>query len=467
MAEILELLGGAPALARPALFTIHEADGDGTAAYRRIRLAVFVAEQGLFVGDDVDDIDRDPRTIVLVARTPDGDVVGGVRLAPVAYGSGGSAPDIGWWAGSRLAVRAGSRGLGAVGPALVRAACARAEAEGALRFDAIVQEGRQRLFRWLGWTEVGEAVVAGRPHVCMRWPIHRIQQLATVAKADIARVLGDLRPGGAGFVGDDGAPVPGTDVVAACDAIVPSMVERDPYWAGWCAVLANLNDLAAMGAEPVGLLDAVGGRSPSQVSRVLAGLRAASEAYGVPVLGGHTQIGVAPALAVTALGRTTDPVPASGGRPGHTVTVTADLGGGWRPGYTGRQWDSTTTRRPDELAAMIGAVRRARPAAAKDVSMAGMAGTLGMLAEGSGCGAELDVARIPRPVGATMGDWLTCFPGFAVLTADEPGRAPLDAGPAASVECGHLVPGRGVTLVWPDGIRTVAIDGPVTGLGAA
>ena len=99
--------------------------------------------------------------------------------------------------------------------------------------------------------------------------------------------------------------------------------------------------------------------------------------------------------------------------------------------------------------------------------MAGIAGTLGMLAEASGCGAVLDVASVPRPAGASMGDWLTCFPGFGMLTCDAPGVAEPYAGPAASAACGELVPGAGVRLRWPDGAETVVIDGPVTGLGPA
>lgn len=39
--------------------------------------------------------------------------------------------------------------------------------------------------------------------------------------------------------------------------------------------------------------------------------------------------------------------------------------------------------------------------------MAGIAGTLGMLAEASGTGAELDVAP-SQPDAARMGEWLTC-----------------------------------------------------------
>lgn len=369
--------------------------------------------------------------------------------------------------GGRLVVAPGARGRRGIGAALVRAACARAEAEGALRFEAAVQARNEPMFRRLGWTTVRRVIVAGAPHVLMRWPIGRIGAHGAAVKSPLGPLLTGLVPGGHGFVGDDGAPVPGTDVIAACDAIVPSMVERNPEWAGWCSVLVNVNDLAAMGAAPVGLLDALGARDVSHAARVLAGLRRAAEAYGVPVLGGHTQLGVPAALAVTALGRCGRPVPGGGGRPRHAVRLTVDLSGGWRPGYRGRQWDSTTHRSAEELRAMTGAVAAARPAAAKDVSMAGITGTLGMLAEASGCGAVLDIAAVPRPRSAAMGDWLTCFPGYGMLTADEPGRPPLPAGPAVGAVCGELVEGHGVGLRWPDGEITQAVTDTVTGMGTA
>ncbi|GHE07124.1 MSMEG_0567/sll0787 family protein [Klenkia taihuensis] len=448
--------------ARPG-WRLEEADAGAVRAHRRLRQRAFVEEQGLFAGTDLDDTDADPRTVVLVARGPEGAVLGGVRLAPVGA-------DVGWWTGSRLVVAPGT--APGVGPALVAAACARAEQAGALRFDATVQDRYAGLFTRLGWQVVGPAAVAGRPHTAMTWPIGRLAALARATKSPLGGLLAGFHSadgglGGAGFVGDDGAPVPGTDVVAACDAILPSMVERDPGWAGWCGVLVNVNDLSAMGAAPVGLLDAVGARDASFAARVVAGLRAGSQAWGVPVLGGHTQLGVPAALSVTALGRTDRPVPASGGRPGQRVRLTADLGGGWRPGATGRQWDSTTGRTTEELRLMGSVVARSGPAAAKDVSMAGLVGTLGMLAEASGCGAVLDVAAVPRPAGATVGDWFTCFPGSAFLTTDVADRDVAPAGPATTATCGELVPGAGVHLRWPDGSTTPALAGPVTGLGAS
>lgn len=447
------------------------ADGPANAAYRRLRRDSFVAEQGLFAGDDADDLDDDPRTVVLVARGPDGVVHGGVRLAPVG------ARDIGWWTGSRLVVAPGARGGVGIGSALVAEACRAAIDRGVLRFDAAVQQRYRPMFVRLGWQQWGTSTVGGVQHAAMRYPIDRIEALVVASKAVLAQVLdpfgaswGDAPVGslgGDGYVGDDGAPVPGTDVIAACDAILPSMIERDPEWAGWCGVLVNLNDLAAMGASPVGLMNAVAGRDASFVRRVMGGLRSGADAWGVPLLGGHTQVGTAPALAVTALGRTDRPVRGGGGGYGDALNLTVDTAGGWRGGAGRSQWDSSSARTGAELRALGRIVADAAPKAAKDVSMAGVVGTAGMLAEASGLAATIDVDRVPAPDGAAMGDWLTCFPGFGMVTADRPGASRMGGALTESAEIGRLTAGSGVRLRWPDGETTTALPGAATGLGPA
>lgn len=462
----LSILCGTPRTEAPFLIS-PASDAAELAAYRRLRRAEFVAEQGLFAGTDSDDLDDDPRTVVLVATAPDGHVLGGVRLAPAHHC--GMATDIGWWTGSRLVVDRAVRATG-VGPALVRAACAYVESAGVLRFEATVQQRYARLFAHLGWDLLGTRLVAGQEHTWVRWPLHPIQR-AAATKSFLGDTLAPLRtvPGGlgpAGFVGDDGVPVPGGDLIAACDAIVPSMVERDPEWAGWCAVLVNVNDLTAMGAVPVGLLDSVGAPTRQILDRVIAGVARASAAWQVPVLGGHTQLGVPAALSVTALGRSSAPVRAGGGSVGDTVRLTTDITGRWRPGYTGRQWDSTSGRSSTDLAGMASLVARSSPGAAKDVSMAGIAGTLGMMAEACGTGAELDVTSVPRPAEATVGDWLTCFPGYGMLTAGEQMPVELPAG-VVSAECGVLTAEPGVRLRWPDGVVTSVLAPAVTGLGSS
>ena len=410
--------------------------------------------------------DADPHTRVLAALSTDGRVLGGVRLHPARDRS----ERIGWWQGSRLVVTVvGDPQLsrGRIGSALVRAACAHALDAGALRFDAQVQERQLGFFERLGWESVRPVELAGAPHRLMRWPIMRFQELVDATKQPLAALVGSLLADDR-WRGDDGVPVPGGAGVVTClDAITPSMVQHDPEWAGWCGMLVTAHDLAAMGAAPVGALDALAAPNRAHASRVVDGVRAGAEALSLPVLGGHTQLGVPAALSVTGIGHTTDPIPASGGRVGDAVTLTADLAGDWRPGYLGRQWDSSSWRTRDELAQMLSAVARARPHAAKDVSMAGVVGTLGMLAEASGCGAELEIGSIPRPQRAGLGDWLTCFPGLAMVTCDGPGAPLADPGVAVSATCGRLTAAPGVRLRWPDGELTEALAGDVSGLGAA
>jgi putative N-acetyltransferase (TIGR04045 family) len=471
--DVIELLGGPPSKlgSRPApsppRLVVVKADGDDDRrlrAYRELRRRAFVDEQRLFVRSDSDEWDSDPATIFLTGVARDGSVVGGVRLHPARDGGA----ELGWWRGSRLVTASGSDlPRGVIGAALVRAACGRALDAGALRFDAHVQALHAPFFTRLGWEAVRAITIGGSPHLLMRWPIGRIAEHAEATKQPLGELIGHVLPHDR-WRGDDGVPIGGSDVIACTDAITPSMVDRDPGWAGWCGMLVTANDLAAMGATPVGVLDAVGGRDAAHVAHVVAGIRDGAQAFGLPVLGGHTQLGVPGALTVTGLGRAAVPVPGGGGHTGDAVWVCADLDGGGPPGYHGRQWDSTSQRTRAELRPMLDLVRATRPRAAKDASMAGIVGTVAMLAEASGCGAELEIARIPRPANALMADWLTCFPGFGVVLAQAPGAPAPRGGPAVCAGCGHLSTDGGVRLRWPDDEITTAIaTATITGLGPA
>src|SRR5580692_406528 len=110
--------------------------------------------------------------------------------------------------------------------------------------------------------------------------------------------------------GDDGAVVHdgGLSLVVGGEAILPSFVAADPHGAGIAAVTTNVNDLAAMGAWPLGLVDTVTGPEPL-ARQVLEGMRWASGLYRVPVVGGHLTITDGPpALSAFGLGRADQPL---------------------------------------------------------------------------------------------------------------------------------------------------------------
>jgi putative N-acetyltransferase (TIGR04045 family) len=124
--------------------------------HHRIRAEVFVDEQAVFPGDDLDDRDGEPTTIKVVAfwdETP----AGTVRLFPTSS-------DQTQWQGDRLAVLAPFRRHHVGGP-LVDFAVSTAAQRGGQRMTAHIQIPNVRFFETLGWTRSGPIeIYAGLPH---------------------------------------------------------------------------------------------------------------------------------------------------------------------------------------------------------------------------------------------------------------------------------------------------------------
>ena len=225
--------------------------------------------------------------------------------------------------------------------------------------------------------------------------------------------------------GDDGAVVPaaGTSLVVGGEAILPSFVAADPYGAGVAAVTTNLNDLAAMGAWPLALVDTVTGPRPV-IKQVLEGMRWAARLYDVPVVGGHLTVTAGPpGLSAFGLGRSDRPLTARAAEPGQSLVVACCTEGQMRADFP---FFPSFDERGGELAGdvrlLAEGAARGWVTAAKDVSMAGLVGSLAMLLECSRLGVTLDLDTLPVPAGVSLEQWLCCFPCFAFLLCVPPGR---------------------------------------------
>ena len=127
----------------------------------KLRRQVFCDEQGIFAGDDRDAMDDIAIPIVAISSlgvAPE-DVVGTVRIHEAEPGV--------WW-GSRLAVAASYRRIGAIGSSLVRLAVSSALARGCTKFLAHVQSQNAPLFQRLHWSTIAEVEFHGRPHHFMQ-----------------------------------------------------------------------------------------------------------------------------------------------------------------------------------------------------------------------------------------------------------------------------------------------------------
>jgi uncharacterized protein len=248
------------------------------------------------------------------------------------------------------------------------------------------------------------------------------------AKAPIA-VVADVFGGSdwAAGPGDDGATVAAgaETVVVGGEAMLPAFVQADPFAAGVAAMLTNVNDLAAMGAEPLALVDTIVA-SEGVARRALEGLRHASELYRVPVVGGHLTIHDGPpALSAFGLGRATSGrvLSVRNAAAGQSLLLAGCIEGTMRPDFP---FFGSFDARGGELAGdvrTLAALAAADAAvAAKDVSMAGILGSLGMLLECGGLGVTVDLDALPRPAHVGMMEWLGCFPCLAFLLCAPPDR---------------------------------------------
>lgn len=255
------------------------------------------------------------------------------------------------------------------------------------------------------------------------------------AKAQISLVSEVL--GGGSWVrgpGDDGAVVPmdgdqggaGTvpgQVIACGEALLPAFVAADPYGAGIAAVLTNVNDLAAMGATPKGIVDTVVA-SVDVAREVLRGLKDGCAMYDVPLVGGHLTVHDGPpSLSAFGIGHAGAVLSSTRVAVGQSLVVACCTTGTMRRDFPFfRSFDERGHRLVGDVRLLADLARSGACVAAKDVSMAGLVGSLAMLLEWSRLGVTLDLDALPRPADVPLADWLTCFPAYSFLLCTPAGR---------------------------------------------
>ena len=254
-------------------------------------------------------------------------------------------------------------------------------------------------------------------------------------KTDIAGVVASLAsrlPNGtrdlaqAVAVGDDCAALADGDgfLLFAIEGLVSDFVETMPWFAGYSSVMVNISDVYAMGGRPLAVVDALWSDGLDAAGEILAGIAAASNAYGVPVVGGHSNTRSAePQLAVSILGRANALLSSFNARPGDSLVMAVDLRGRFEDPYP--FWNASVgapaQRLRDDLELLPQLAENGLCDAAKDISMAGVLGTSLMLLECSGVGARIDLDAIPRPEHVGFERWLSAFPsyGFVLSVRDE------------------------------------------------
>jgi len=210
-------------------------------------------------------------------------------------------------------------------------------------------------------------------------------------------------------IGDDAAvlrPPAGEDWVVTTDALVEGVHFRWQSQSARCvgrrALVANLSDLAAMGARPLGFVCALAA-PPSLELRafdgLLAGLLEEAATHGCPLIGGNLSRAQQTSITITAQGSVERgrALRRDAARPGDRIFVTGTLGGvalevARAAAGRGRVRGVPTPR----LRAGRALARMAGVGACIDISD-GLLADLDHVLERSGCSAQLELERVPRP----------------------------------------------------------------------
>lgn len=186
--------------------------------------------------------------------------------------------------------------------------------------------------------------------------------------------------------------------------------------AGWLSVQISCNDVAANGAEPVGVLPTLllpESTTEAEIRRTMAEISTAAAELGVEVLGGHTEI--TPGLpnliiSLTAIGRApkTGYVTSAGARPGDVILMSKWAGmegtsilANDLPDRLAAHLDPAALARARHLVKRISVVKEGLLAARNgatalhDATEGGVLGALFELAEASGIGLEVWPDTIP------------------------------------------------------------------------
>jgi uncharacterized protein len=245
---------------------------------------------------------------------------------------------------------------------------------------------------------------------------------AVAAKATIQHAYRPAQAvAGSVRVGDDCAAISDGDgfLLFAAEGMLESFVADDPWFAGYSAVMVNLSDVAAMGGRPLAVVDVLWTPSLPKSAEIWAGMAAASRAYGVPIVGGHTTLTGSGNvyLAAAVLGKARKLITSFDALPNHELLMAVDLRGEYRQDKP--FWNASVGAPPerlqDNLRLLPLIAERGWCQAGKDISNGGIIGTLSMLLECSKVGAELWLDQLPRPENVALERWLISFPSFGYL----------------------------------------------------
>ncbi|MHA1986643.1 MAG: AIR synthase related protein [Promethearchaeota archaeon] len=206
-------------------------------------------------------------------------------------------------------------------------------------------------------------------------------------------------------IGEDAATITNDDkyILVTTDRIKTSFIENFAYGAGYSSILVSVDDIYACGGTPLAASIIISVKDPESCEEILKGICEGSNKFKVPIIRGHTNVrGKCFELSSTMIGEINkkDYISAGEAQVGDNIILSVDFDG--KVGNASKLFYDTTTYKDSETVlwkrkAMNILARKHLVNASKDVSNAGIFGTILQLIKYSQVGADVDISKIEIP----------------------------------------------------------------------
>ena len=205
------------------------------------------------------------------------------------------------------------------------------------------------------------------------------------------------------------------EIVLTSDGIWEKVVETDLEWAGFVSVLVNVHDIYAMGAKPLVAVNVISTRNIGDMKKIVSGMKRGLRLFGVKMVKGHFHPDSSynsVDVAMAGIGKRGKLLRSTTAEIGDQIIVAVDTDGKFH-GRLPFNFDSTLKSKEKfvrQFESMIYLAESGIVNSAKDLSNAGILGTIAMLIEVSNAGGVVDVEKIPVPENAELLQWLKSYP---------------------------------------------------------
>lgn len=212
-------------------------------------------------------------------------------------------------------------------------------------------------------------------------------------------------------------------ILMSADGIMPEIVKFDPEFAGMSSVLVTVNDIQAMGGKPAGVVNVISA-DRKKARAIIRGMKYAAEKIGINILGGHYH----PSnnslhLSIASIGYAKKIVYSNTAEKGDDILVAMDLNGGIK-NFVVPALDSFSNKNKNTMVKILkimpSLVEKNLLTSAKDISNAGILGTVAIILELSKKGGIIDSELIPWDPRLPLKKWLRVYPSYGFVITAKP-----------------------------------------------